>query len=202
MALPPLDIAPLHAFWDRQPGQQQGDPESAPIYQAVGNALTVWELAEGKFASLFGRLLAANMYSAERVYGTFGNIGAKKDALAAAAEITFHQKKVGKAFVDYFDLLLKHFVNATPRRNDIAHAIVTSIQIEGTPRGHFLVPPVHATKKVDSRYAIADRADPLNIFGAAYRYTSADITAWTSKFSQLSWWVGNFEINYMFSYQQ
>jgi hypothetical protein len=82
-----------------------------------------------------------------RVYGLFINVAAKIDAMGASAEVAFHERQVPEPVREHFKLLMKHYRDASARRNEIVHGTVIHYGTGTGFDGAFLSPPMHSTRR-------------------------------------------------------
>jgi hypothetical protein len=176
-------------YWDRQTPSERGDPNGDIIAQAVGYALSSWESADQALAHLFIQLTectTTNTFSAiRRAYGSIESNSGRRNAVTAAAEVYFGQHWQDKLVRQPFTDIINAVQWASKRRDDVAHGVIfSSITVDDTHYGAFLLPPEYNTGRTFAY--IGDSADPLRIMRAKYRYTSANIREWQSKFSELA----------------
>ena len=132
------------AYWERPDAGNQGNPNASQVYEAVGFALTRWELMEEALAELYLALVGAPKASdnpTRRAFGSIESNSGRRKAIDAAAEAFLGQhwndKDIRAAFV-----WITYFVGtASKRRDDIAHGIVVRQVIDGKDYGYFLFPP-------------------------------------------------------------
>lgn len=187
-------VSPIHDYWTT-PKAASGDSDSAPLFQSVGQCITAWERLEASFASLFSLLCDDKSQAATAMYGNLGNTRAKIEAFRLIIEPAFDKRKVPENERSCLALLLRHFLSASPRRNDIAHGMVMGFTINDKSMGNLLVPPWYAHKKtrekVDTRTLMLDDLESM-VAHYSYRYTRADIDALTSKFMHFRQWVNDY----------
>jgi hypothetical protein len=70
-------------------GQNRGESEKAPIFEAVGRALSEWEHAEMAMARLFGALIESESDAAALAYGTINGANGRREAISYASEEFF-----------------------------------------------------------------------------------------------------------------
>lgn len=175
-------------YWARpNPPSHQGDPNAAPIYFAVGEALSNWESLEGALCTLFVMVTGASesprVNSAlRRAYGAIGFNSGRRNAIALAAEVYFGPHWTA-AKVE-LNRLLHHVEQASLRRDDIAHGYVCGFKTGDTDHGCFLIPPEY-----NARMTFAFMQPPRDTFSIArakYRFTSANIKQYNARFHELS----------------
>src|SRR5687767_7476136 len=102
----------------------QGDENLNDLYIQVGFAATTWETVDLSMANIFGAFLdGAPYFGPERVYGLLISAPAKMEAIKAAANVAFHWKSVPSNEEAHFSLLMKHYKDASSRRNEIVHSM-------------------------------------------------------------------------------
>jgi hypothetical protein len=186
-------------FWKRPEPRQKGDPDGSMICQAVGNALSAWEMAEGELARLFCLVTRATTATSYRaVYRAFGAIHTntgRRDVIAAAAEVHFspywENNKVRKSLTQ----VLEAVRHGSKLRDDIAHGMVASYVVQHEDFGAFLAPPEYNQSRT---HAEVQGDDPLGFLRARYRYTSADILGIAAKFQKLHVAIANYSLKAMF----
>lgn len=185
-------------YWKAPASASQGEPEVSVIFTAVGAALSNWEHVEASFATMFGTLLEGARFAAERVFGTMVSNSNKRTALSAASSVVFVYRHVSEADTETWKLLLRHYDEASIRRTEIAHGVVTGVSTD-KPHGLFLMPPTYNTKKVTLPW-IAAQKEGIDVFGHQYRYTSEDIYHFHSRFGDLVNWTLGFHSEYIQKY--
>ena len=201
-----LPIPPLNGYWNAPSPTKYGDKTCEVIFTSVGRALTEWESIETAFSLMFGLFVESGSEAAKRAYGAITSPNGRSQALLMAAEIFAGRKKSKFPWED-FELLRKHHQNASGRRNEIAHGIVTTFNLDGTEHGCFLMPASYNSKKTDARTVewwekVASSEDQFEQFGAGYRYTSTDINHFGHLFHQLAAQVNSFLIEQIMLYNQ
>lgn len=170
-------------LWSRPPRAQRGDPDPRPVYEAVGFALSTWELLETNLSHLFTLFIDADSHAARRAYGSLPGQDARAEALRAAAEAFFAEWRPPQAEQEIFEQLMEHFARAAQKRHEIAHGIVMNVM----EMGHFLVPPDYHSSR---RSAFLDddeyRRDTLARLRVQYRYTRNDIIEFSVRFGRLA----------------
>ena len=109
-------------YWKRPDDENKGDENAHKVYEAVGFALTSWELMEEELATLYLTLVGATKASNDPVRRAFGSIesnSSRRKAIEAAAEAYFGQnwenRKIKRAFLYVTDAVGW----ASKRRDDI-----------------------------------------------------------------------------------
>jgi hypothetical protein len=135
-------------LWDVPKLPQQGDPEKALTYEAVGMALSNWEAFEGSLRMLFATFLRADVdIAAKRAFGALATFRARVDLIEAAAEAYFAIYPARRIKADYRSLM-NRALKYGARRNEIAHGRV--IEFKGKARkrdGWALYPSSYSTNK-------------------------------------------------------
>ncbi|MGH6981124.1 MAG: hypothetical protein ACREFC_07935, partial [Stellaceae bacterium] len=147
--------------WDvLEPTDAERGPDK--LYTSVGRALSDWEWMEQQFAHFFGFFCGGeDTLPARRAYGAVVTFRGRVDMMRAAANAYFHQRPKHE-MKERFEELLNRASNFSPRRNEIAHGIVTVVYYE-SPEGRefselsmtevlnagrwLLGPPEYATNK-------------------------------------------------------
>ncbi|GEM_PF-6186768 len=152
----------------------QGEESTAPIYEAVGRALSKWEHVESANIKLFQLLCETKSFATCRAYGTLDSVFARHLALRYAAEEFF----ISRDKEDFANLKkLVNIYNRTGKyRNQIAHGIV--VQPHG--HGYFLCPPSYASRRRE-----APRPKELWGLGADYFYRVKEINHICLRFDQI-----------------
>jgi len=172
-------------FW-RLPKEPVGDPEAYPLFAAVGEALSSYELFETFLAQLFRLLVESRSNAASRVYGDLASGTGRKSALIQAAQTFFGRSGRDKedkwrTLHDDFKNLIKAYEKAGAARNEIAHGHVSLFQFQPPKaNGHYLVPPNYNTRKTDPFPIFSD--DGPTPFGLKYFYTSNQVRELGNRF--------------------
>ncbi len=161
---------------------RRGERTTAPIYEAVGDALSRWEHLESGLTRLFQLLCETPSFAACRAYGTVDSPFAHSQMLRAAMDVFFVLRNaVDSQEHREMKVLLKAYDKAQLYRNNIAHGIAVGFFLkDGGHSGYFLCPPSSATKKVA-------KIDPREVYlyGASYWYDSRDIEHYRDRFTAL-----------------
>jgi hypothetical protein len=179
----------LRRYWDRPTPREYGDPDSKPIYRAVGYALTQWEDADQALLGLFRELnntrrSIESRYVLSRAYDAIESHRGQRLVLAATADAYFSQYGESNALRQFLADIINAAEWAADRRDDIAHGIAwESISVDGHDFGSFLMSPEY--KSGPARPAMPDADDPLGFARASYRYASTDIATFAAKFNDL-----------------
>lgn len=177
------ELEPAVDFWTRPTRSSKGDPDAKQVYEAVGFALSTWEMLENNFSFLFTLFVDTDSHAARRAYGSLANNTARTDALRGAAEVFFSEWVVNKPEQEQFQRLIDHFERAAEKRHEIAHGIVMNV----LDMGHFLIPPDYNSSKMaafldDEEY----KKDTIARLRAQYRYTRNDINEFSRRFGKLA----------------
>jgi hypothetical protein len=104
--------------------ENRGDVQSATVHEAVGYALSNWELMEEKLAELYLALAGAPNDPVRRAFGSIESNSGRRKAIEAAAEAYFGRYWEDDEVRRAFRVLIKAVEWAAKRRDDIAHGIV------------------------------------------------------------------------------
>lgn len=156
-----------------------GEQNQAPIYTAVGDALSRWEHLESGLTRLFQLLCETPSHAAPRAYGTVDSCSSKAQMLRAAALIFFERHPPSdQQHAKDVKALIGAFEKGQELRNNIAHGMVIGYQIAQNRHGYFLRPPSGATKKIK-------REKPQHFESIAYFYGVEDISRCGERFTAL-----------------
>jgi hypothetical protein len=176
------------AYWKRPniDHSTSGDSEVAPIYLAVGEALSMWEQAECSLATMYQIMCCIKDSSAInavlRAFGSIESSAGQREALTAVAEIHF-----GHYWNDaskYFKALMQAFSNGAKRRDEFAHGMAYGLALNGRHLGCYLLPAAYNTLRNNPYMSFAENGIPIG--RAKYFYTSSMIREFTKKFGQLN----------------
>lgn len=174
--------------WDPLPKDKVGNKDSATLYAAVGRALSAWESLEANLGQMFGLMSGSLSEVPARAYGVVasanGRLEMAKEAFAC------YPGRNEPELVGIGDLL-KRVGKFIPRRNEIAHGIVTGVTIEDDMQGAFLCPARYMSRKQVSIAAIQDTIRGGGTFEHAsfvgkYAYNSKQLAHYKKQFLQLS----------------
>lgn len=183
--LPP-EFANAFEFWKRPDKRAVGEIDERGLYAAVGEALSEWELVEMLLGRLFGVLVESETRAAARAYGTIANVNGRRDALLFAGEVYFAEPSRKPHHADLLGIL-KHYAEASGRRNDIAHGLTTEmIDEQGVSHGFFHVPPEYSSRKSDT--LLREPGSGLRLvsdLSMSHAYLERDIRAFAEKFGRL-----------------
>lgn len=173
------------AYWKRPANENQGDENPHKVYEAVGFALTSWELMEEAFAELYLVLVKAPKASdnpTRRAFGSIESNSGRRKAVEAAAEAFFRNLWDDKSIRSAFLNLTNGIAQGSKRRDDIAHGIVLGQVIDGVSYGSFLFPPDYNTLRTNMYIR---PGDVLGHTGAVFRFTGSQVREFGFKFQQL-----------------
>jgi hypothetical protein len=176
-------------YWDRPIPREHGDPDSKPIFHAVGYTLTQWEDADQALIALFRELNHTSRsvdshFVLSRSYSSIESHRAQRIVLAATADAYFSHHSERQDLRQSVAEIVNAAEWAADRRDDIAHGIAwQSISVDGRDVGSFLMPPEY--RRESAPPPLPDAEDPFGFARARYRYTSADILSFAAKFSDL-----------------
>jgi hypothetical protein len=152
----------------------RGSESTAPIHEAVGRALSMWEHAESANIKLFQLLCETKSFAACRAYGTLDSVFARHLAIRYAAEEFF----ISRDERDFLDLK-KHinvYNNTGQYRNQIAHGMA----VQPHAHGYFLCPPSYASRRRQT-----PRPKERWALGADYFYRVKEIDHISLRFEQI-----------------
>ena len=125
---------------------KKGDEEAGDLYQAVGIAMTHWELLEIELAGLFACLIQSQSIAAHRALGAIASNVARLEVIDATGKIAL--KKHDPQLTDLKERI-KVIRKAAARRNEITHGTVSHYSEAGGTIGCVLIPPMHNPRKFD-----------------------------------------------------
>ena len=102
--------------WEMPPPAARGTPSE--VYEAVGQALSMWESIENSFAWMFQVLVEGKSVAAQRVYGTITTSHGRRVALQAASEVYFSIHHTPEEIRLYFNDLIANFKETSRRREN------------------------------------------------------------------------------------
>jgi hypothetical protein len=166
--------------WDIPPHTEQYDTSADFVFNAVGRALTKWEIAEQACARLFAIFVGAHQDSAEmtpavRAYGSVVSFNGRCEMLRSAAEAYFAEHP-HKGLETDFRSLIGECQSYSARRNEIAHGTVVALMDGETDQrlGFVLVPNFYNPKK----YSLERKL--------TYQYSSKEILFFAGRFAVLA----------------
>jgi hypothetical protein len=175
-------------YWERPANEKRGDPSAAQIYQAVGAALTAWELAEESLADLFlvmSQCTDANAYNAiRRAFGSIESSAGRRKALEAVAPIYFAPYWPHELIKRALNQVMNAFERASARRDDIAHGIGITFRVDDEDLGAFLIPAAYSSSR-NKPFPEIIETDKMSFEKGYYRYTSEQISTFAQRFSEL-----------------
>jgi len=151
-----------------------GEATTAPIHEAVGRALSMWEHAESAFIKLFQLLCETESLAAPRAYGTLESTFARQLALKYAAEEFFAEREAQDR--NHTLELLKAYSAAVEYRNQIAHGMA----MQPHAFGYFLCPPSYSSRRRETPYPTQQWG-----FGAKYFHRVDEIDQFRDRFEQI-----------------
>lgn len=97
------------------------------IYQAVGHALTMWELTDQALANIFIAMTSCDSMpsylAVKRAYGSIHGNAGRRAAVEAAAEVHFSPYWDNKEVWQSVTNIVNAIQWASKRRDDIAHGV-------------------------------------------------------------------------------
>lgn len=182
-------IPQLNGHWNRPDEKDRGSDYADAIYLSVGKALSEWEKIDNTLAVLFGLLTESKTHAAQRAFGAITGSQVRKQALINAGEIFADNHRVTFK-MNELELICKHYSEASGRRNEIAHAVVTAISVDQESKGYFLTPPSYLSRKNKAKTLpfwdkASDNEDPFFVFGFDYRYSHEDVDHFRKLFQDL-----------------
>jgi hypothetical protein len=176
--------------YDAAPLASEGDLEDSTVYEAVGRALSQWEVFEGTLGRLFAGLCGVAPFrdeGATRAYGVVSAFTGRCDMLEAALAV-FPRRADPDA--EAIAKLIKTARSFGARRNEIAHGIVSGFTENSRFRGHYLVPAYYNSRKREvislQEMAKLEPAEGLKRFADSqrgkYAYTAAQINEYRRHF--------------------
>jgi hypothetical protein len=196
--------------WKRPPRRAIGDRDAVRLYLAIGRALTFWEILEVSLGELFAILVETPSQAAPRAYGTLASAFARRDMLLVAGEVLFKYRKPDQVKYHVLDKLLKNYSEASSRRNDIAHGIVTDFtnNAGASIPGGYLVPAEYNSRRTGPRMMLeaisggrqvvlgpqffAVTRNQQFLRRTSYVYTSEDLEVFAEKFFDFASIVASF----------
>ena len=163
-------------IWDRRPWPKIGDPTPEVIYEAVGRALSSWEIYEGLQSVLFSAFVTPNLQTkaAMRAYSAVRTFEGRNEMLRAASQAYFHEQPEIE-LQDAFKGILSTAASFSPRRNEITHASVNAFTMEdGSATPTFALYPAYASFR---------ERDMKNI--PSYCMTKAEIDYFSAHFREM-----------------
>lgn len=166
--------------WDIPPHAEQYDTTADLAFNAVGRALTKWEIAEEACARLFAIFVGAHQDAAEmapavRAYGSVVSFNGRCKMLRSAAEAYFAEHP-HKGLETDFRSLIAECQSYSARRNEIAHGTVVALMNGETDQrlGFVLVPNFYNPKKYSPERKLT------------CQYSSKEILFFAGRFSVLA----------------
>jgi hypothetical protein len=163
-------------IWDRRPWPTIGDAAKEKTFEAVGRALTAWEMHEGILSVLFASFVSPQFVTKAgmRAYSAVRTFEGRAEMLRAASSAYFDQEP-DDAMLKQFKGILTNASCFSPRRNEITHASVYPFSDpEGKETDTYALYPAYASFK---------ERDLKN--KPSYCMTSAEIDYFTTQFESL-----------------
>jgi hypothetical protein len=167
---------PKENIWDRRPWPKAGDSTMEKTYEAVGRALSSWEIYEGILSVLFSVFVTPNLSTRAgmRAYSAVRTFEGRAEMLRAASQAYFEEQPETD-FQNSFKAILSSATCFAPRRNEITHAAVGNFK----PLGGELTD----TYALYPSYASFKHRDLKN--QAAYCMTSVELDYFSDHFRAL-----------------
>jgi hypothetical protein len=157
-------------------------------YEAVGRALSSWEIYEGILSVLFSVFVTPNLSTrgGMRAYHAVRTFEGRADMLRAASQAYFEEQpetELQKAFKD----ILTHATAFAPRRNEITHASVGNFRpAEGNIADTYALYPSYASFKnrdLKSQAAYCMTSVELDYFSEHFHTLQKPVTDLMGKIS-------------------
>jgi hypothetical protein len=177
--------------WDQCPIEPHGDGDVDQIYLAVGRALSTWETLEENLGRVFAALCGSNGEGPARAYGAVSSNSGRTDMIREAFSCSHVRSKSSFAT---FPKFLERVGKYGTRRNEIAHGVARSFNVNSVDKGCYLCPASYHSRKTLSSTAYMDSVINsefteqlifIRVFGK-YAYTSNQINYYTDRFSKLN----------------
>lgn len=158
--------------WDVPPIPEKGARSPEPVYQAIGKAITHWELVEQAIGGLFTFVTTGKFYDASgpalRAYGSIVGTSARINMVKAAVE-SWSQQYPTCPHLDNCYALLSECERGSARRNDIAHGRVDRL-LDAVPNGWMLFPGFYNTKKrsIEGKSKYAYTVEHIERYASAF----------------------------------
>jgi hypothetical protein len=153
--------------WDRSPQPKRGDPTCEAVYEAVGRALSHWEILELDLACLYAKFLgiSGQEYVDARIFRE------RADVITSAA-CAYFVKHCNQEIESEFKRLIQDARLFSDRRNDIAHGVVAPVWNMAHPElDQFMLRPSNYKRK------------EFNSLGSPeYAFSSVEINAFAKHF--------------------
>lgn len=136
-------------IWDRRPWPAIGDATKEKTFEAVGRALTAWEMHEGVLSVLFASFVSPRLVTKAgmRAYSAVRTFEGRAEMLRAASSAYF-DKQPDDTMLTLFKRILTHSTCFSPRRNEITHASVYPFKdADGKETGAYALYPAYASFK-------------------------------------------------------
>jgi len=157
--------------FDRPPLSEKGDKDPDAIFLSVGRCLSTWERTEESYAHLYGTFIKPMYasYAAKRSYGALASGRGRQDLLVKSSEVFFRNFPSPETKAAVSDAV-KLYASAGSRRNEIAHGMLGSNQVDAGIF-YFLVPSMWNSNKrgmnleIEFRYSSKDIDHFEGLFG-------------------------------------
>jgi hypothetical protein len=168
--------------WEVAPPAMTGDPDVAKIYNAVGLALSRWEILEVALSYLHGAIAQPQTDAEATAYrkAAPGQPRLQLIARALEAQRTAMPRPLHAEIVAFLD---GEVAPLAERRNEIARG--TAVLVQGGLGGHYLVPPGYTPRRLQwRRVPVATDAFPFRRF--AFVYTGSQVADYGERFWESS----------------
>jgi hypothetical protein len=186
-------------YWEKPTKDESktSDHNIGPMFQAVGHALSQWEMVEEKLADLFLSLCECKDDSTrEKLARTFGSIessGARLTVLKDRLNIYLAPHLKTPKLEQHVNWFLSKLVDAvsaaSPRRNEIAHGIVYTFLAQRNNEllkfnGVYLVSPKYLSGRNAAKKNSPEN-DSLWFVSSSYAYNANEVGGMALKFAAL-----------------
>jgi hypothetical protein len=160
-------------------------------YEAVGRALSSWEIYEGILSVLFSVFVTPNLSTrgGMRAYHAVRTFEGRADMLRAASQAYFEEQPETE-FQTAFKNILTHATAFAPRRNEITHAAVGNFRpLGGDITDSYALYPSYASFKnrdLKSQAAYCMTSAELDYFSEHFRALQKPVTDLMGKISARS----------------
>lgn len=165
--------------WEIVPKLEVGDPESTPIYAAVGRACSTWEGLENFLSLIYAELCPTDRGAAQAAYGVVMSAMVRLDMILAASVYSVEGEIAAEV-----QALVETVKKLAPRRNDIVHGSVMGF-VSGDPpvdHGFFLTPRPYRTRGWAPHGSVSPDDPQWKHF--KYAYTSDQVLAYVAAFTE------------------
>lgn len=201
------NAASLNKPWDQLPIPLKGEETPDALYHSVGYALSTWETLEENLREIFSQVIEAKSNYAHAAFGAVPSSSGRIEMLLEVLKYALStEKRIGRhgataeKTAERLDMLgqaitfAKEVSRFTSRRNEIAHGVVSSVQVNGVDRGYLLRPARYNIRKNENHIeTFAKMTADLPVVLTDWRimsveqyaYTSADVLYYNSQFQRL-----------------